>query len=394
MPERAVIFLAIAQTLIWASASYIFPALLLWWEADLGWTRGQVTGAFTVALLVSAVCSPFVGRLIDAGLGPVTMGVCTLLAGLFVGSLSFVTELWQFYLIWILIGIMISGCLYEPCFALITRARGLQGRSDIVAITLVAGFASTISFPLANELADSFGWRFAVQVFCAIAVFGASPLMFIGAKSIEDNRIEQEEGEGAARAAGSRGFLRMPVFWFLGLAFACGALLQQITIHHQLAIFAERNVSRDVAILAASFVGPMQVAGRIAMVAAGRFASNHLVAILSFTAMGTSIIMLMYSGSAIGFVAAYAILFGAAHGVVSIIRPGLAYAILGKENFGAKSGFLASLFFVGGAIAPFTGSLIWNAGGYDTVLVFLVCLAILGLGLYLAAHYKTAKPRV
>ncbi|MGI9352249.1 MAG: MFS transporter [Rhizobiaceae bacterium] len=391
MPERAIIFLAIAQTLIWASAAYAFPALLLWWEADLGWTRGQVTGAFTVALLVSALCSPFVGRLIDAGFGPVSMGISTLLAGLFMGSLSFIQELWQFYLVWILIGVMISGCLYEPCFALITRARGLKGRRDIVAITLVAGFASTISFPLANELAENFGWRFSVQIFCAIAVFGSAPLMYLGARSVEAGRTISDESGYKNPAGSSRLFLKMPVFWLLGLAFACGALLQQITIHHQLAIFAERNVSRDVAILAASFVGPMQVAGRIAMVAAGRFASNHLVAVLSFTAMGTSIVMLMFSGSAIGFVAAYSILFGAAHGVVSIIRPGLAYSILGKENFGAKSGFLASLFFIGGAIAPFTGSLIWNAGGYDTVLLFLVFLAALGLILYFAAHYKSVK---
>ena len=154
MPERAVLSLAIAQTLIWASTFYIFAALLLWWEADLGWTRGQLTGAFTVSLLVSAFVAPFVGRFIDRGLGSVVMGSSTLLSGVSIGGLSLVTEVWQFYAVWILIGIFNTGCLYEPCFALITRARGTRGRPAIVTITLFAGFASTLSFPLASTLAD------------------------------------------------------------------------------------------------------------------------------------------------------------------------------------------------------------------------------------------------
>ena len=169
MPERAILLLAIAQTLIWACASYSFPALLLWWEDDLGWTRGSLTGAITLALLVSAAASPVAGRIIDHGYGPAMMGICTALAGLFVGSLSLISELWQFYLLWILIGIAISGCLYEPCFALITRARGLAGQRSIVIITLFAGFAATISFPVAHQISDAYGWRSAVLVFAAIS---------------------------------------------------------------------------------------------------------------------------------------------------------------------------------------------------------------------------------
>ncbi|MDJ0615119.1 MAG: MFS transporter, partial [Rhizobiaceae bacterium] len=302
-----------------------------------------------------------------------------------------VSEVWQFYAVWIAIGMMISGCLYEPCFAIITRARGPAGRRAIITITLMAGFASTISFPLANTLAEANGWRFSVLVFCGIAVLFAAPLNYLGAKSVEEDPWEEANlNHNKSEINTSKAFLRQPQFWCLGLGFACGAMLQQMTVNHLLAILADRNVLKDVAILAASFIGPMQVAGRIAMVAAGERASNHLVAICSFFAMGVSAVMLMLAGYSPGFIAAFAIFFGAAHGVVSIIRPGLAWEILGGENYGAKSGMLASFFFIGGAIAPFTGSLIWQAGGYDTVLVFLMFLASAGLLLYLAAQ-KFAK---
>lgn len=388
MIERAILFLAIAQTLIWASASYSFPALLLWWEDDLGWSRSSLTGAFTLALLVSAAASPVAGRIIDHGRGPEMMGICTVLAGLFVGSLSFVSQLWQFYLVWVLIGIAISGCLYEPCFALITRSRGLGGKRSIVIITLFAGFASTLSFPLAHQLSEAHGWRFATQIFCLIAVMIAAPLMYLGARSVEAYPISSSTPltQATKMERGKKTFIKRPEFWFLGLAFALGAMLQQIVVHHLLAILEDRNVTRDVAVLAASFIGPMQVAGRIAMIATERYASTHAVAIGVFCAMALSAVMLMMSGSGPGFIAGFAILFGAAHGVVSIIRPMLAYEILGRSNFGAKSGMLASLFFVGGALALFTGSLIWRSGGYDLVLAFLVILALTGLVLFTLAY--------
>jgi len=222
-----------------------------------------------------------------------------------------------------------------------------------------------------------------------MSVLIAAPLMYLGAREIEASRsmslTEKSDANGYSRA-----FMKQPEFWFLGLAFACGALLQQITINHLLAIMADRNVVRDISILAASFIGPMQVAGRIAIVVAGSRASNHLVAIFSFLAMGASIVTLSMVQSGFGFIVAFTVLFGAAHGVVSVVRPGLTWDILGGENIGAKMGFLAAMFFLGGAVAPLTGSLIWKAGGYDTVLVTLVFLAILGLCLYLAAH-RNAK---
>ena len=61
--------LAIAETIVWAAMFYSFPALLLQWERDLGWSKIELSGALTLALVVSALLAPVVGRLIDHGLG-------------------------------------------------------------------------------------------------------------------------------------------------------------------------------------------------------------------------------------------------------------------------------------------------------------------------------------
>ena len=159
MRDRPILMLALAQMLIWACIYYSFPALLLHWEKSLGWSRADLTAAITLAVFVSAFCSPLYGRLIDAGKGALMMTVATLVGGCCMMLLTQVEYRWQFYLIWGVLGVCMSGSLYEPCFALITRARGEQARRSIIFVTLVAGFAGTVSFPVAHSLAGAFGWR-------------------------------------------------------------------------------------------------------------------------------------------------------------------------------------------------------------------------------------------
>ena len=275
-------------------------------------------------------------------------------------------------------------CLYEPCFALVTRARGAEAKRGIIIITLVAGFAGTLSFPLAHSMSDLFGWQAAVWMYAIIATLIATPLMYLGASKVERDGISGNV-EAAAIAKPS-GIYRNFRFWFLGIGFALGAVVHGVILHHLLPIINDRGVSPDVAVLAASFIGPMQVAGCLMMVAFEKRVSIRFIAICCFFAMGMSSLMLLAAGVSPGFIAGFVIMFGGAFGVVSIIRPLIAREILGGENFGVKSGGLASLYLVGGASAPYLGSVIWSYGGYDLVLSCMIGLAILGLSLYLIAQ--------
>ena len=69
--RRIVWPLAVAETLVWAALYYLFPALLLEWERDLGWSKTELAGALTLALVISALLGPVTGRLIDRGFGRV-----------------------------------------------------------------------------------------------------------------------------------------------------------------------------------------------------------------------------------------------------------------------------------------------------------------------------------
>jgi MFS family permease len=389
MKDRPILLLAIAQTLIWACMYYSFPALLLHWEQALGWSRADLTAAITLAVFVSAFCSPLYGRLIDAGRGALMMTTATLVGGCCLLLLTQVETLWQFYLIWAVIGICMAGSLYEPCFALITRARGEHAKRSIIFVTLIAGFAGTISFPVAHSMAVTFGWRSAVLLFGLTAILVVAPLMWFGANAVEQGGKSRGLTD-IHPSASQRSFLHSPVFWCLAIGFGLGALMHGITLHHLLPMLDERGIHPEVAVVAISFIGPMQVAGRLAMMAAERHVSNHGIAIACFVLMATSFILLIGAGATPALLIAFVVLFGGAWGMVSIIRPVIARELLGGHQFGAKSGALALVFLTGSASAPFLGSLVWSWGGYDLVLPGLVLLALTGLSLYLVAQKAAA----
>ncbi len=385
MKDRSILLLAVAQTLIWACIYYSFPALLLHWEKSFDWSRSDLTAAIALAVFVSAFFSPVYGRLIDAGKGPLMMAGASAIGGCCMMLLALVESLWQFYLLWATVGMCMAGSMYEPCFALITRARGADARRAIILVTLVAGFAGSLSFPVAHGLASTLGWRSAVLFFGMVAIFLVAPIMWFGASAVEKGgkgRQVADHHQSPAR----RSFLKTPVFWCLALGFGLGAVMQGITLHHLLPILDEREIHPEVAVMAISFIGPMQVAGRLAMMAAERHVSNHAIACVSFVLMATSMLLLIGAGAIPALLIGFVILFGGAYGMVSIIRPVIARELLGESQFGAKAGALSMVYLTGSASAPFLGSLVWSLGGYRMVLPGLIVLALFGLALYLSAQ--------
>ena len=143
-PMRQIIWpLAVAQVIVWAAMFYSFPALILEWERDTGWSKTALSGALTLSLVLSAVLAPVVGRLIDHGHARYVFTGCALLGAACLLLLSGVTLLWQFYVVWVGMGVAMAGALYEACFAVLTRTMGSSAMRAITLITLVGGFAGT-----------------------------------------------------------------------------------------------------------------------------------------------------------------------------------------------------------------------------------------------------------
>jgi len=382
--SRTVWLLAIAETMFWASCFYVFHALLPRWETGFEWQRTQITTAITIALLSSAMSARFVGALIDRGFGRRMFIAGGLTATVLLLLLSVVESLWQFYAIWMVMGICHSAILYEPCFAILTRLFKTSAKKAITRVTLVAGLAGTVSYPLGHLLSEWFGWQRALWVFaflCLIATVLASHAL----KNVELSAPDQTTLKSASDSALGEA-LRSPVFWLIAAAFSMMALNHGALLPHLLPLLYERNVSPATAVLAASLIGPMQVVGRICMISVEERMPITVITIFSFLVVAMASLVLLWSESLPWLLFVFVLFQGGGYGVTSITRPAVTAEFLGRRGFGAISGTIAVPFTVAFAIGPTLGALIWSLGGYRTVLIATTASALIGTMTFIGAH--------
>lgn len=374
----AVLPLAVAETLVWAAFYYSFPALLPAWEADLGWSRAELSGAFTGALILTGLLAPRAGRVIDRGAGgAMFLGTMAAGAALLV-ALAMVRELWQFWAVWLALGVINAFCLYEATFAIITTTIGMAARRAITQVTLVAGFAGSVSFPSAWWLAERLGWRGALLVFAAVVVLVALPLAWLGLRLLAGH-AEDPATKPQATGREGRDAMRKSAFWLIGFGFAVIGLTHGMLITHIRPIMDSRGVAEGVGVLVASLVGPMQVLGRIIMVSAQHRVDIHGAAATCYLGMGVGALLLLFATGSPLLAVAFVVPYGAAYGVISIVRPVVTAELLGRAGFGTISGMLAVPYMLGSAAAPSVAALIWQASSYDVVILFGIGLLVAGL---------------
>jgi len=383
---------AFSQTISWATLFYIFPAMFGIWESDFGWSKAQISGALTCALLLSAIFAPVAGRIIDRGffvsihVGGTVIGVLLLLA------LSRVQLLWQFYLVWSLLGVVMAGVLYEPCFAILTRTFDRRARAAITRVTLVAGLAGTVSFPASHFLVEAFGWRMATVTFAVALAVMAIPLAW-GASYTAQKYSRQINTETTDNPRVILHIVKTFPFWMLAISYIAFALDHGMILSHLLPLLDERGVAPATAIIAASFIGPMQVVGRLVMMGLEKYVSTVAVAATALSALATAGLAIYWANIWLGLIVVFVVLQGAGNGVSSIVRPLLNAELLGRKNFGLISGVMALPFIGGTAAGPFISALLWEIGGYDTVLLFAIAISMIGVGTLLLAARSATQQR-
>lgn len=370
----AVWMLAVGQTLGFATLYYIYGALLVPIEAETGWDRPALAIGLTLALLVSAVAVPLTGRLVDNGLGAELLAGGAGFGGLALLALSHAQSLLHWYLAWSAVGLAMSACLYDTCFAFLTRRLGATARGAIIRVTLVAGLASTLAFPLGALLSDAFGWRMAVVTFGLMQICLTVPLHFTA--GVRLRRLERRggpkppDGKGALRRAS-----RLVQFWYLCLAFGLAHMNHGMLVAYFIPLFTGLGATKAIAVTVASTVGPFQVVGRLALMLRGERANIVFSTRGALIGMTLASAILMLAGVAPPLLFLFAVAQGGAIGMMSILRPVLIAEVLGRDGFGAISGAVGSAPLVANAMAPFIGALLLEAGGVYALLTGSLLIA-------------------
>jgi len=370
--------LGTTQTLAWAS-SYYLPAILgVPIAQTLGVEPSVFFGVFSGALLLSSGVAPSVGRWIDrhGGRPVLTASSAVIAAGLVL--LSVVHGVISLCLAWLVLGVGTAMGLYTPAFAALARLYGHDARGPITGITLFAGFASTIGWPLSAFMLSRYGWREACLVWAALNLVIGLPL----------NRLVLPLPAAPAHvhraAAPSAGWKPYREMFLLAFVFAAAWFVTGAMAAHLPRLLQGAGASPLEAVAAAALVGPAQVAARLAEFLILRRIHPLVSARIATTLHPLGAVALALMGPA--GVAPFAILYGAGNGLLTIARGTVPLAIFGPRGYGERTGLLGAPARATQALAPFLFGLLLDAMGTSVILVSAgLCVAALVALLCLSA---------
>ena len=377
--------LSVTETVSWGILYYAFAVFLLPMQQELGYSAAQLAGAFSLALLVSAVAGIAVGRHLDRR-GPRALMTAGSITGVvLVLAWSQVHGLAAFYLLWAGIGVVMAAVLYEPAFVVLAKWFPEPGerRRAMTAMTLVAALASFIFLPLAQALIDAHGWRDALVILAVVLAVVTIPLHAVAL------RAAPAHPRTVQRSASAREAMRSASFWLLSSAFFLATIAGIAVVVQGIPFLLERGYGTAFAAFAIGLIGVSQIPGRIVFAAVGGRLPEpwNSMSVFALIAAG---ILLVVGVDAPAAVVAGMILLGMGNGMATLARATTIADRYGAASYGAIASVMGAGTMSARAVAPVAAAAWAATVGYASMLLTLCALAVLAALLAFAAERSAA----
>jgi MFS family permease len=385
LPYALIIGLGVTQIVSWGALIYAIAVLGSPMAEDLGVSRTVVFGAFSASLVVSGLFGPRVGRLIDRRGGRNVMAIGSVGTAISLALLAVAPGVAAFFLAWLLAGVARAMTLYEAAFATLSQHTAKAFRNSVTALTLLGGLAGTVFFPLSLFGLEHLGWRGTFASYAAAELLLCLPLHLWCIPRGAGHRSAEAEDVSSAASAGSaaRPSASFPA---LSLSFALSAFITSAISVHVVNLLQVRGLSLGSAVFVASLIGPMQLAGRLVEFAFGRRFPAVAVGAATLVLLVFSLASLTAAGAGLAIALVFALSYGCANGVQTIVRGTVPAELFGRRDYGHTVGRLAAPSFVARAVAPIGLTLVAAPQlGVDFSVPLLVLVAALALVTYLVA---------
>jgi MFS family permease len=380
-PWRAVAVLGITQILAWGTMFYTPVLMLPRLAADRGFTATFAMAGFSASLLVAGFVARYVGILIDRYGGHRVMPAGSLIGALGLLGLTYAADPWAYFAVWTLLGIAMAASLYDPAFATLGRIFAARARRPITILTLAGGFASTVSWPATQALLDALGWRGTYLVYAALLAGIAAPLH---ALALPRGRAEPEmRPAGSPEPAPAPFPAKSRAFVLVAAAFAAYAFVPTGLSAHLLAIFARHGIDPATVVVIGALFGPSQVAARICELVLARNVHPLWVVRFALSVLVAAFALLALFGFSVAAAAVFAILFGAANGLVTIARGTVPLALFGAAGYGRLIGRIAGPSLLMQGVAPLVLAFVAERGSDPMALLLAASLTLIALACFL-----------
>ncbi|MFF8845023.1 MFS transporter [Streptomyces sp. NPDC015127] len=379
------------QITSWGVLYYAFPVLVPAVTADTGWTPAATTGAFSAALLVSAVAGVPIGRVLDAR-GPravMTGGSVLAVAGLLV--LAYAPGLAGFTAGWLLVGVAMAATFYQPAFAALTRWWGEERVRALTVVTLAGGLASTVFAPVTAALAEHLSWRATYAVLAAILAAVTVPAHALALRGPWPP-APAEPVRAADDAPGA--VTRSRPFLLLAAAFTLSGFAMYCVVIALVPLLMGRGVSTTAAAWALGLGGVGQTLGRMLYGAVARRTGARARTVAFLAAGGVTTGALAVVPGPYPLLVALAVVAGTVRGNLTLLKATAVADRWGTTRYAHRSALLAAPVTVATALAPFAGTALAGVlGGYERLFVLLAAVSALAAALALGTGTRGTVPR-
>jgi MFS family permease len=368
-----VIALGTAQTIAWGSTYYLPAVLATPMARDLGLSPVWVFAAFSAAMVLSAFVGPPAGRAIDARGGRSILILSSFVFAAGLAGLGLAQGPVSLFAAWFVIGTGMGMGLYEAAFSTLAGIYGKDARPSITGITLIAGFASTVGWPLSGALEAAIGWRGACFTWAAIHMLIALPLNIllpVGTKTRAPAPSTSTAGastDGTAPTPSHEVVEPPSILAIAALAYVFAATWFASTAMaaHLPRLLEAAGATTAMAITAGALIGPAQVGARVLEYGLLQRFHPLLSARIAAAAHPVGAMVLLIFGGPAAY--AFTLLHGAGNGVLTIAKGTLPLALFGPVGYGARQGLLNAPARALQAIAPLVFGFALEAWGANAI---------------------------
>lgn len=379
-PSFATLGMGVSMTVGYGTLYYSFSILAPEIAREFGWSQSFVFAVFSIGLLGGAVSAPIVGRLIDRfGARPV-LAFGSILAAAMLAGLSMVQNGWQFAAVTLAAEFISLAVQYDAGFAALAQRHGQEARSQITLVTLVAGFASTVFWPLIQWLLTMMSWREVYLVLAALNLVLALPVHVLW-PSYRAPATRPAGADASASAAATAPASRRPHIVLMAISLSAGGFVLSAMGASLLVLLGDAGFTPAAATLAGSLIGPSQVAARLIEYVRRGMLSPPVTGLIATGAIFIALALLFAAAlvPAVAIVIVFAVFFGIGQGLTSIIRGVLPLHFFGTAGYGRTMGTLSGIRMVLSAAAPVTIIFVNEKLGVAAAIGCLLLMGAVGL---------------
>ncbi|MET9818830.1 MFS transporter [Streptomyces sp. NPDC006355] len=383
-PRAVLPALCLTQITSWGIVYYAFPVLNSRITADTGWSTTATTGAFSAALVVSALAGIPVGRILDRRGPRAVMTTGSLLGAVAVLGIAYAPNIHAFTAAWLLAGMAMAATFYQPAFAAVTRWWGEDRVRALTIVTLAGGLASTAFAPLTATLAEHLSWRATYAVLAVILVAVTVPVHALALRAPWPPAPRQP----ALQTGRSTTVARSRPFLLLAAALTLNGFAMYAVVIALIPLLTERGASPTAAAWALGLGGAGQTLGRTLYAALARRTGVTTRTVMLITAGGVTTAALAITPGPYPLLLLLAILAGMVRGNLTLLQATAVTDRWGTTHYGRLSGLLSAPVTTASALAPFAGAAIaGELGGYPSLFMVLAGISV-GAGVLAIASAK------